>query len=63
MERLLPRMNESHPANGIAPLRRLYERATQPELVAWMERNGERARQLADDEVDELLALQDVEER
>jgi transcriptional regulator with XRE-family HTH domain len=61
LERLLPRMNESHPANGVAPLRRLYERATQPELVAWMERNAERARQLADDEVDELLALQDIE--
>ncbi len=62
LERLLPRMNEAHPANGVAPLRRLYERAHEPELVAWIERNGERAQQLSDAEVDELLALQDVRE-
>jgi transcriptional regulator with XRE-family HTH domain len=60
LERLLPRMNEGHPANGVAPLRRLYERASQPELVAWMERNSDRAQQLSDAEVDELLALQEV---
>jgi transcriptional regulator with XRE-family HTH domain len=59
LERLLPRMNEGHPANGVAPLRRLYEKAVQPELVAWIERNGERAQQLSDGEVDELLALQE----
>ncbi|HTU23065.1 MAG TPA: helix-turn-helix transcriptional regulator [Gemmataceae bacterium] len=59
LERLLPRMNETHPANGVAPLRRLYEKAAQPELVAWIERNGERAQQLSDGEVDELLALQE----
>jgi hypothetical protein len=62
LERLLPRMNEGHPANGVAPLRRLYERASQPELVAWIERNGERAQQLSDAEVDELLALQESRE-
>jgi hypothetical protein len=61
LERLLPRMHEGHPANGVAPLRRLYERATQPELIAWMERNPERSQQLSDEEVDELLALQDAE--
>ena len=60
LERLLPRMHEGHPANGIAPLRRLYGRATQPELIAWMERNPERSQQLSDEEVDELLALQDA---
>jgi hypothetical protein len=59
LERLLPRMNEAHPANGVAPLRRLYEKAKQPELVAWIERNGDRAQQLSDGEVDELLALQE----
>jgi hypothetical protein len=59
LDRLLPRMNEAHPANGVAPLRRLYERAKQPELVAWIERNGERAQQLSDGEVDELLTLQE----
>lgn len=59
LDRLLPRMNEAHPANGVAPLRRLYEKAAQPELVAWIERNGERAQQLSDGEVDELLSLQE----
>jgi transcriptional regulator with XRE-family HTH domain len=59
LERLLPRMNEAHPANGVAPLRRLYEKAKQPELVAWIERNGERAQQFSDGEVDELLTLQE----
>lgn len=59
LDRLLPRMNEAHPANGVAPLRRLYEKAKQPELVAWIERNGERAGQLSDGEVDELLTLQE----
>lgn len=59
LDRLLPRMNEGHPANGVAPLRRLYEKAMQPELVAWIERNGDRAQQLSDGEVDELLALQE----
>jgi hypothetical protein len=38
-------------------LRRLFDRATQPELRAWLERNGERARGLTAEEVDELLAL------
>jgi hypothetical protein len=61
LDRLLPRMNETHPANGVAPLRRLYEKASQPELIAWMERNAERAQQFSDTEVDELLALQTAE--
>lgn len=59
LERLLPRMNEGHPANGVAPLRRLYEKASQPELVAWIERNAERAQHLSEGDVDELLALQE----
>jgi hypothetical protein len=60
LDRLLPRMNETHPANGVAPLRRLYEKATQPELIAWMERNAERAQRMSEEEVDELLALQEA---
>jgi transcriptional regulator with XRE-family HTH domain len=58
LERLLPRMHGHHPANGDEQLRRLYEQATQPELLAWIERNPERARQLTPDELDELLSLQ-----
>jgi hypothetical protein len=58
LEKLLPRMSESHPAAGGRNLRRLYEEAAQPELVAWVERNPERARQLTETELEELLALQ-----
>ena len=58
LERLLPRMRGHHPANGDEQMRRLYEQATQPELLAWIERNPERARQLGPDELDELLSLQ-----
>jgi hypothetical protein len=58
LERLLPRMHGNHPVNGDDQLRRLYERATQPELLGWIERNTERARQLTADELDELLSLQ-----
>jgi transcriptional regulator with XRE-family HTH domain len=57
LERLLPRMNRLPSAEG-ENLRRLYEKATQPELLAWMERNPERAGQLSADEIDELLSLQ-----
>ena len=39
-------------------LRRTYDQATQPDLRAWIERNQERARQLSEDELDELLAAQ-----
>jgi transcriptional regulator with XRE-family HTH domain len=58
LEKLLPRMSESHPATGAKTLRRLYEQASQPELLAWVERNPERARLLSEVELDELLALQ-----
>jgi hypothetical protein len=59
LERLLPRMSQA--AQAVADqdnLRRLYDQATQPELLAWMERNPERARQLSPEEIDELLSLQ-----
>ncbi|MFO0966577.1 MAG: hypothetical protein U0793_13470 [Gemmataceae bacterium] len=39
-------------------LRRLYERATQPEVVEWLERNPEKAQGLKPDEIDELMSLQ-----
>ena len=58
LERLLPRMGESQPAPGEERLRRLFAEATQPELLAWIERNPERARHLSAEELDELLALQ-----
>jgi transcriptional regulator with XRE-family HTH domain len=57
LERLL-RMQSRTPARDEETSRRLYERATQPELLAWIERNPERAGQLCPAEIDELLSLQ-----
>jgi transcriptional regulator with XRE-family HTH domain len=58
LERLLPRMNGQLPANTDETLRLLYERATQPELLAWIERNPQRAGQMTPQEIDEMLSLQ-----
>src|SRR4051812_42984661 len=56
LDRLLPRMRTA-PA-GQNNLRLLYEKATQPELLAWIERNPDRAAKLTPEEIDELLSLQ-----
>jgi transcriptional regulator with XRE-family HTH domain len=56
LEQLLTRMNA--PPGPVESLRVLHERASQPELIAWIERNPERAARLRPDEVDELLSLQ-----
>jgi hypothetical protein len=58
LERLLVRMHEPRPADGDPARRRLYEEATQPELLVWLERNPERAGRLTAAEIDELLSLQ-----
>jgi transcriptional regulator with XRE-family HTH domain len=58
LERLLVRVNAVTCSDGDAPLRRLYNSATQPELLAWLERNPDRARQLTSDGIDELLSVQ-----
>src|SRR3954447_7904734 len=58
LERLLPRMTGQMAAGEGGGLRRLYEQATQPELLSWLERNQDRAKQLKPEEVDELLSLQ-----
>lgn len=57
LEQLLLRAR-SRDELGAEESRRLYERATQPELVAWIERNPGRAGQLSAAEIDELLSLQ-----
>jgi transcriptional regulator with XRE-family HTH domain len=59
LEKLLGRVRDTHPADGARHLKRLYERATQPELLAWLERNSDRASQLSAEDIDELLAFQD----
>src|SRR5437868_5686094 len=58
LDRLLVRMHNPRPAEGDPARRRLYEEATQPELLVWLERNPERAQRLAAAEIDELLSLQ-----
>lgn len=56
LEKLVPRVRQTDA--GAACWRRRFEEATQPELLAWMERHPERAAQLSAEEVDELLSLQ-----
>jgi transcriptional regulator with XRE-family HTH domain len=58
LERLLPLMNASTPTADRSNKARLYELATQPEFVAWLERNPDRAGQLTEEDIDELLSLQ-----
>jgi DNA-binding transcriptional MerR regulator len=58
LERLLPRMHSPPSAESPPNQRRLYEEATQPELLSWIERNPERAQQFTPDEIEELLSLQ-----
>ena len=58
LQQLLARMNRRPPPEGDEQLRRLYEQAAQPELMAWIERQPDRARQLSGEEIDELLSLQ-----
>ena len=42
LDKLLPLMRDAQPSDGEAGLRRLHDQATQPELVAWLERNPDR---------------------
>jgi hypothetical protein len=58
LERLLPRMNIPPASDEAAARARGFEQATQPELLAWLERNPQRAAQLTPGEMDELLSLQ-----
>jgi transcriptional regulator with XRE-family HTH domain len=58
LDRLLPRMRRNTLADADKTQHRLYEEATQPELLAWLERNPDRAKQLTPEEIDELLSVQ-----
>jgi transcriptional regulator with XRE-family HTH domain len=58
LQTLLSRINATAGAAKDAAVRRLYDEATQPELLAWLERNPERAGRLTAAELDELLSLQ-----
>lgn len=56
IEKLLPKMRLPLPARESA--RVLYEQATQPELLAWLQNHPERAADMSPEEIDELLSLQ-----
>ena len=58
LERLLPRMHHPRPLEANESQGKLFEHATQPELLAWIERNPDRARRLTPEEIGELLSLQ-----
>jgi hypothetical protein len=58
LERLLRRIQSVTPPDGAAARARGFEQATQPELLAWLERNPDRAQQMNGEEIDELLSLQ-----
>jgi hypothetical protein len=58
LERLLARMARPHVEESAAARARGFEQATQPELLAWLERNPDRARKMNGEEIDELLSLQ-----
>ena len=58
VERLLPRIHGTTTESGGDALKRLAELAKQPELAAWLEEHGDRARRFTSAEVDELLGLQ-----
>jgi transcriptional regulator with XRE-family HTH domain len=57
LERLLPRMHGKPPADEES-LKLLYERASLPDLVGWLDRNKDRAANLRPEEVQELLDMQ-----
>ncbi len=56
-ERLAPLM-KARALPPSDPRQRQFDQATQPELIAWLERNPQRASQLTASEMDELLSLQ-----
>jgi len=58
LERLLPRVRAVHASAEEGQRRRLYEQATQPELMRWLEAHPDRAAHLSAAEIDELLSLQ-----
>ncbi len=57
LDRLLPRMHGKPPADEEA-IKLLYDRAALPDLIAWLDRNRDRAGELRPDEVQELLGMQ-----
>lgn len=59
LDRLLSRMHGQAPGQTDEKMKRLFNLVSQPELLAWLQRNENRANQLTPAEVEELLAMQD----
>jgi transcriptional regulator with XRE-family HTH domain len=59
LDKLLPRMHGQVALDGDVSVQRLLDGAQNADLLAWLERNGERARRLTPNDVDELLGLQE----
>jgi len=59
LDRLLARVNGQAPLAQEDPLRGLVSKTSNPQLLAWIERNPDRARKLSADEADELLSIPD----
>jgi transcriptional regulator with XRE-family HTH domain len=58
LERLLSRMHGLRQPPDEAALKLLQEKASQPELVNWVERYPERAAQLSSEEAEEIISIQ-----
>jgi len=58
LERLLPRMRGQSPVEADERLKRIMDQVSQPELLAWLQRNEDRARQLTPSEIEELISMQ-----
>ena len=58
LDRLLLRITRNEPLADNDHVQRLFERATEPALQSWLERNPERSSKLTPDEMEELLSLQ-----
>jgi transcriptional regulator with XRE-family HTH domain len=56
LERLLPRMHGPNKPEDAGGLMKLTERATNAGLLAWIEKNPDRASQITPEEAEELLA-------
>jgi transcriptional regulator with XRE-family HTH domain len=58
LERLLPRMHGKKQPEDEGGLKLLFQRATMPDLLGWLERNSDRAAQLTQCEAEELLGME-----
>jgi len=58
LERLLPRMHGKRLPEEEGGLKRLTERSKTPDLLAWLEKNPDRAAQITPDEAEDLLLME-----